>query len=171
MVSPLTPVFLEISPRELLLASFVIGLDPVATTGFILVFYCGYVKGSYKLNDAPSAQDSSKSTLVAAGGLIAAVLASSCCIVPLLLVMLGVSGAWIGSLRALEAYQPIFVAITLGFLTFGFWQVYFKTKPDCTDDASCSRPLPNVLVKTVLWVATVLVVLTLTIDYWAPLFY
>jgi mercuric ion transport protein len=118
-----------------------------------------------------SAQESSKSRVAAAGGLIAAMLASSCCIAPLLLVMLGVSGAWIGNLRALEAYQPVFVLITLGFLAFGFWQVYFKPKRDCVGDADCSRPLPNILVKAVLWLATALVALTLTIDYWAPLFY
>jgi len=36
-----------------------------------------------------------------AGGL-AALLASVCCIGPLLLIMLGVNGAWIGNLTALE---------------------------------------------------------------------
>lgn len=118
-----------------------------------------------------STQESPKSTHAAVGSLIAAVLASSCCIIPLLLVMLGVSGAWIGSLRALEAYQPLFVVITFGFLAFGFRQVYFKTKPDFPDDSSCSLPLPNVLVKTMLWVATALIALTFSIDYWAPLFY
>ena len=123
------------------------------------------------MSQATSAQESSKSSVAAAGGLIAAVLASSCCIVPLLLVMLGVSGAWIGNLRALEAYQPIFIVITLGFLTYGFWQVYFKPKRDCAAGLACSRPLPNVLIKTILWVATILVFLTLTIDFWAPLFY
>ena len=123
------------------------------------------------MNEVTPSQDSSKSTIAAAGGLIAAVMASSCCIVPLLLVMLGVSGTWIGSLRALEAYQPLFVVITFGFLAFGFWHVYFKPKPDCAGDDSCSRPLSSVLVKTVLWVATALVALSMTIDYWAPLFY
>jgi mercuric ion transport protein len=125
----------------------------------------------HELTQISSTQISSKNGVVAAGGLITAVLASSCCIVPLVLVMLGVSGAWIGSLRALEAYQPIFVVITLGFLTYGFWQVYFKPRRDCVDDTACSHPLPNLLVKTVLWLAAALVALTLTIDYWAPLFY
>jgi mercuric ion transport protein len=123
------------------------------------------------LSKVTSAQEPSKSSVAAAGGLIAAVLASSCCIIPLVLVLLGVSGAWIGNLRALEAYQPIFVVFTLGFLAFGFWQVYFKPKPDCAEDATCSRPLPNTLVEMILWAATVLVFLTLTVDYWAPLFY
>src|SRR3546814_9143726 len=43
---------------------------------------------------------------VAAGALIGAGLASACCVVPLLLVMLGISGAWIANLTALEPYKP-----------------------------------------------------------------
>src|SRR5208337_1086739 len=50
-----------------------------------------------------------------------AVTTSSCCIVPLLLFGLGVSGAWIGTLTRLAPYQPIFVAVTLGCLGYGYW--------------------------------------------------
>lgn len=46
---------------------------------------------------------------LAAGGL-AAILASTCCLGPLVLVALGVSGAWIGNLTALEPYRPVFPA-------------------------------------------------------------
>jgi mercuric ion transport protein len=42
------------------------------------------------------------------GGL-AAILASTCCLGPLVLLMLGVSGAWIGNLTALEPYRPLFI--------------------------------------------------------------
>ena len=109
--------------------------------------------------------------MAAVGSLVAAVLASSCCIGPLLLVTLGVSGTWIGNLTALEAYQPIFVLITIVFLALGFWQVYIKPKRACPVGEVCARPFSNRLVKTVLWVATTLVALAITIDYWAPLFY
>jgi mercuric ion transport protein len=102
---------------------------------------------------------------------MAALLASSCCIGPLLLVTLGVSGAWIGKLTALEPYQTMFVLITFTFLALGFWQVHFKPARACKDDDACSRPISSRLVKTALWVATVLVVSAVTIDYWAPLFY
>lgn len=113
----------------------------------------------------------SRSRITAAGSLVAAMLASSCCIAPLLLVTLGVSGVWIGNLKALEAYQPIFLLITVVFLAIGFWQVYFKSKPVCSDGKACARPISNHVVKAVLWVATALVALSMTIDYWAPLFY
>lgn len=123
------------------------------------------------VNQVATPSQRPRSRFAAAGSLIAAVMASSCCIGPLLLVTLGVSGAWIGNLTALEPYQPIFVLITIVFLAIGFWQVYFKPKRDCPVGEVCARPLSDHLVKTVLWVATTLVALAMTIDYWAPLFY
>ena len=105
------------------------------------------------------------------GSVIGAVLASSCCIVPLLLVTLGVSGAWIGSLSALEPYKPWFAAVTMLFLGIGFWQVYWKPKQDCEEGSYCASPKSDRVVKIALWSATALVILTLTIDYWAPIFY
>jgi mercuric ion transport protein len=42
------------------------------------------------------------------GGL-AAILASTCCLGPLVLITLGVSGAWISNLTLLEPYQPLFI--------------------------------------------------------------
>ena len=109
--------------------------------------------------------------LAVTGSVIGAVLASSCCIVPLLLVTLGVSGAWIGSLSALEPYKPWFAAVTMLFLGIGFWQVYWKPKQDCEEGSYCASPKSDRVVKIALWSATLLVALTLTIDYWAPLFY
>ena len=123
------------------------------------------------MNQVTTPSQRPKSRFAAAGSLIAAVLASSCCIGPLLLVTLGVSGAWIGNLTALEPYQPIFVLVTFVFLALGFWQVYFKPARACEDDEACARPISDRLVKTVLWVATLLVALVITIDFWAPYFY
>ena len=123
------------------------------------------------MNKAAAQPQDSSSRLAAVGSLVAAMLASSCCIGPLLLVMLGVSGAWIGNLTALETYKPIFVLITIVLLTIGFWQVYFKPVRDCPVGEVCARPFSDRLVKFVLWVATTLVALSMTIDYWAPLFY
>ncbi|MGI8561022.1 MAG: mercuric transporter MerT family protein [Luteimonas sp.] len=107
----------------------------------------------------------------AAGGVIGALLASSCCIIPLVLVMLGVSGAWIGNLTMLEPYKAWFVAATLVFLALGFWQVYFRRQPKCEDDSYCARPESALITKGALWIATVLVAMAITIRWWAPLFY
>jgi mercuric ion transport protein len=119
--------------------------------------------------DVSPSQDR-KQQVAAAGGVVGALLASSCCIAPLLLIMLGASGAWIGRLSALKAYQPVFVALTVGFLAFGFWLVYGRPQQSC-EEASCSTPGSDRIVKAALWSATVLVVISLTTDLWAPLFY
>jgi len=97
-----------------------------------------------------------KTSMAATGGIIGAVAASTCCIVPLVLFSLGISGAWIGNLTALQPYKPIFVTITFAFLAYGFWMVYRKPKA-CADGEACARPLPNRLVKTALWASTILV--------------
>lgn len=107
----------------------------------------------------------------AAGGIIGALLASSCCVAPLVLLLLGVSGAWIGNLTALEPFKPFFAAVALVFIGLGFWYVYFRSRPECADEAYCARPRSSMLVKTALWIATALITLALTINWWAPYFY
>lgn len=120
--------------------------------------------------DAESAGAAKKGWL-ATGGLIGAVLASSCCIAPLVLVTLGVSGAWIGSLTALEPYKLYFAAVALVFVGLGFWHVYFRAQPVCIEGSYCARPRSSLLTKSALWIATVLVLLALSVDLWAPLLY
>lgn len=107
----------------------------------------------------------------AAGGILGALLAASCCIVPLVLVTLGISGAWIGNLTALEPYRPYSAAMALVFIGLGFRHVYFRKAPDCTEGSYCGRPQSAIVTKTVLWAATILVLLALTVSWWAPLFY
>lgn len=109
--------------------------------------------------------------MLATGSVIGAVIASSCCIVPLILVSLGISGTWIGSLTALEPYKPIFLSLTGFVLAAGFWHVYFKPKPVCEDESYCARPISGVVTQFALWIATVIAVLSATINFWAPLFY
>lgn len=124
------------------------------------------------LQAAEDTRDSGKpSGWFATGGVIGALLASSCCIAPLALLTLGVSGAWIGNLAALEPYKPYFATVALIFIGLGFWQVYFKPKAACEDGAYCDRPGASTLTQAALWLAAVLVLLAVTINWWAPLFY
>ncbi|QRM34714.1 mercuric transporter MerT family protein [Microvirga sp. VF16] len=107
--------------------------------------------------------------LLAAGGLLAALGASSCCILPLTLFWFGVSGAWIGTLTALAPYQPVFVAMALAFLGFGFWRVYRQPKVACADGSFCAQPGSSRITKIGLWTAAVLVLAAVTFPYTAPL--
>ncbi|KCZ56868.1 mercuric transporter MerT family protein [Hyphomonas chukchiensis] len=110
-------------------------------------------------------------SLLATGSVLGAILASSCCIVPFALISLGVSGAWIGQLSALEPFKPYFIGVTMFLLALGFWHVYFKKPKPCEDGSYCARPESSRLTQFALWIATALVILATTIDFWAPFFY
>ena len=105
------------------------------------------------------------------GSVAGAILASSCCVVPLVLVTLGASGAWIGSLSALDPYKGYFALFTFVCLGFGYRQAFSRREVECEDTSSCATPASRRITKSVLIVATVLVAASLTIDWWAPLFY
>jgi len=122
-----------------------------------------------RLMESAPDDDSKKAKLIAAGGIIGAIAASTCCIIPLALFSLGISGAWIGQLTALSAYQPLFIAITLGFLGYGYWLVYRKPKIACAEGETCARPLPKSIVKPALWFATALILLAFAWPFLVPL--
>jgi mercuric ion transport protein len=72
------------------------------------------------------------------GGL-AAILASTCCLGPLVLVSVGVSGAWIGNLTLLEPYRPIFIGVALVALFFA-WRRIFRAAHACQPGEVCAIP-------------------------------
>lgn len=121
--------------------------------------------------EAPIKAESDKKGWLAAAGVLGAFLASACCIVPLALVLMGVSGAWIGNLTALEPYKPLTGGIAIILIAAGFWHVYLKPKPACEPGSYCELPQSSRITKAALWFAAVLVTLAMTINWWAPLFY
>ncbi len=108
--------------------------------------------------------------LMAMGGLMAALAAASCCVLPFALFLLGISGAWISNLTALEPYQPIFAVIAFGFLGCGFYLVYRKPRVACADGSYCAAPASKRIAKIGLWSAAVLVIIALGFPKLAPLF-
>lgn len=103
------------------------------------------------------------------GGIVAALGASACCILPLVLFALGISGAWIGNLTALEPYKPFFIGAAVIFLSIGFYKVYSKPKAeDCAEGSFCARPDSDRINKIALWSAAVLVGLAIIWPYIAP---
>ena len=104
-----------------------------------------------------------------AGGL-AAILASTCCLGPLVLVMLGFSGAWIGNLTALEPYRPIFLVAALLALFFA-WRRIFSPARDCAPGEVCAVPQVRTTYKVMFWIVATLVLIALVFPYLMPLFY
>ncbi len=77
----------------------------------------------------------SKTNWTMAGAVGAAVAASAYCTVPILLVSLGVGGAWVSTLTALESYRPLFIALALGLLGLAFYRSQRASRvPDCNCD-------------------------------------
>ena len=102
--------------------------------------------------------------LLSVGGILAALGAASCCVIPFALFLAGVSGAWIGNLTALEPYQPIFAAVSLGFIGYGAWRVYRKPRVACAD-GYCATPRSDRVAKIGLWTAGILVIVAVGFPY------
>jgi mercuric ion transport protein len=103
-------------------------------------------------------------------GVLSAVGASICCVGPLVLLALGVSGAWIGSLTALEPYRPFFIGLTLLFLGFAFHRLYLVRRV-CTPGSACANPRTLKRQRFAFWIVTVLVLGLISVPWLAPLFY
>ncbi len=109
-----------------------------------------------------------KGSLVA--GVLAALGASLCCVVPLVLLALGIGGAWIANLTALEPYRPIFIGLTLLFLGLAFRQLYL-TASVCAPGTACADAKVLARQRTVFWVVVLLLGALLAVPWIAPLFY
>lgn len=115
------------------------------------------------------ASEKSKSGVLALGGL-AAILASTCCLGPLVLVAVGLGGAWIGNLTKLEPYRPVFIAVALIALFFA-WRRIYRPAEKCLPGAVCALPQTKRLYKILFWVVAGLVLIALSFPYIAPFFY
>jgi len=105
--------------------------------------------------------------LLSLGGIAAALGAASCCVIPFALFSLGVSGAWIGDLTALEPYQPLFAAIALGFIALGAWRLRRRAAIACAE-GYCATPRADRIARIArigLWAGGVLVVVAVAFPY------
>jgi len=115
-----------------------------------------------------SRNPSNSASLVTGG--IAAILASACCLGPLVLLTLGISGAWIGNLTALEPYRPVFIAVALVAIFFAGRRI-FRPQQHCQPSEMCAVPQVNRLYKVLFWVISLLTLIALLFPYFLPLFY
>jgi mercuric ion transport protein len=104
-----------------------------------------------------------------AGGL-AALLASTCCLGPLVLITLGISGAWISQLTRLEPYQPLFIGAALLAL-FLAWRRIWRPVTACAPGEICALPKVNRAYKGLFLIVALLVVMALAFPWVAPYFY
>jgi mercuric ion transport protein len=95
------------------------------------------------------------------GGL-SAILASTCCLGPLVLVGLGVSGAWIGNLRILEPYRPAFIGTAAVALFFAYRRIFLRPTTECAPGEVCAVPQVRTAYKAVFWIIVALVAIAVS---------
>jgi mercuric ion transport protein len=103
-------------------------------------------------------------------GGFATILASTCCLGPLVLVTLGVSGAWISNLTVLEPYRPIFIGAALVALFFAYRRI-FRPAQACKPGEVCAVPQVKTAYKLIFWIVAALMGIALPFPYILPLFY
>lgn len=104
------------------------------------------------------------------GGLLAGIGASACCVGPLLLLSLGIGGAWIAHLTALEPYRPIFVGIALVLIGLAFWKLYLVPQ-SCGADNNCIAERTRKMQRVLFWVLVPITLALLAIPWVLPIFY
>jgi mercuric ion transport protein len=100
---------------------------------------------------------------------LAAILASLCCVAPLVLITLGISGAWISQLTALEPYRPILIGVMLVFLGLAFRQLYF-VPVRCAPGEVCANPRLQRTQRQIFWVVVAGLAVLIAFPWYAPLF-
>ena len=103
-------------------------------------------------------------------GAAAAIGASACCAGPLVLVLLGVGGAWGSRLVALERYQPYFIAAALAFFGFAYYRLYIQSAR-CAPGEACAVPQTRKRQRALFWAISVLALALMSSPLYAPLFY
>ena len=121
------------------------------------------------LEKAQVAALNAKASLVA--GVLAGIGASVCCVGPLVLLGLGVGGAWVGNLTAFEPYRPVFIALTLLFLGLAFRKLYLVPQV-CAAGTPCAEPQKTLRGQRLLfWSVAVVLLGLLAVPWVAPFFY
>lgn len=101
---------------------------------------------------------------------LAAIGASLCCIAPLVLVTLGIGGAWVATLTQLEPLRPLFILAT--FVLMGLaWRKLYRQSADCESGAPCADVAVQGRQRSIFWLAVVPLLLLLALPWYAPLFY
>lgn len=101
---------------------------------------------------------------------LAAIGASLCCVAPLVLVTLGIGGAWMATLTQLEPVRPVFVVLTLGLLVLA-WRRLYRRPAVCAAGKPCADAAVQQRQRLIFWLVAVPLLLLLAFPWYAALFY
>jgi mercuric ion transport protein len=122
------------------------------------------------LQAAPAKASASRETIgirLMALAVVSTILASTCCVLPLVLVLVGITGAWMANLAALKPLTPVFAALALGALGWAGYLVLRQATVCSGDPCETARPAT----RRIYIACTAFVALLLGFPFIAPLFY
>lgn len=115
---------------------------------------------------------SEKFNLPLLGGLLAGIATSLCCAVPLILLSLGVSGAWISNLTALKPYRPVFIVMAIAMLVIAYFQIFKSAaNQSCEAGKVCATPPAQRMYKGLFWGVVAVVMTSIASPYLISLIY
>jgi len=103
------------------------------------------------------------------GAILAAVGASACCVGPFLLLSLGIGGAWISTLTALEPARPFFIILALIFIGLGYRKLYL-TPERCEAGEICATSDNQSRQRLLFWLGSAFILILLAFPWLAPFF-
>jgi mercuric ion transport protein len=125
------------------------------------------------VGEAPVAQageNQRAAGLPLAAGALAGIAGSVCCVGPLALVSVGVGGAWVANLTALQAWSPVFVVLAAAAFGFAAYQL-FNIPRVCAPGTACADPRTLRNQRIVFAITAPLVAALLSFPLYASWFY
>lgn len=99
------------------------------------------------------------------GGITAAIGASLCCAGPLVLVSLGISGAWIANFSNLAVLRPYFIVIVIASFSWAAW-LLFRPQTQCASNDKCAKPTIRYRRRILFFTSLALASLIVSSPYW-----
>lgn len=118
----------------------------------------------------PSEASSRKQLGLVALAVLSSIVASSCCVLPLVLVLMGIGGAWMVNLTSLQPVTPVFMVIALGTLAWAGYLV-FRPETACVYPEEISCAGTRRLTRRVFFGGAAFIALLLLFPFFAPYFY
>ncbi|MFT5110696.1 MAG: mercuric ion transport protein [Parasphingorhabdus sp.] len=101
------------------------------------------------------------------GGIFAAIGASLCCVMPLVLVLLGIGGTWVGTLTEMRPYTPYFLVVVVVMFAWAGFQLY-RPVEKCQPGSICAIPVTRRRYQIIFWIAVCSSFVLVTGIYWIP---
>lgn len=104
------------------------------------------------------------------GSLVAGIFTSVCCVLPLVLLMLGISGAWMSYLTIFEPYRPVFIIVSVALLLIAYKKIYTGESEDkcCNNENICLKLDRKKYYKVIFWIIAFVIFILILTPYIIP---